>query len=115
MINNNCQEYILVWNLYFLVCNKPFKFLFRGLTHNVPSNLNFSSNSVIMMSLILPPFALTKWLTKIFVDCNRFNDVRRWQFLTMKAAETCVYLLTTRKTYFLKKYLGNRPSKNHIL
>ena len=23
--------------------------------------------------LILTPLAVTKWLTKIFVDCNRFN------------------------------------------
>ena len=26
-----------------------------------------------LVSLILTPFALTKWLTQIFVDCNRFN------------------------------------------
>ena len=26
-----------------------------------------------LVSLILTPFVLTKWLTQIFVDCNRFN------------------------------------------
>ena len=26
-----------------------------------------------LFSLILTPFVLTKWLTQIFVDCNRFN------------------------------------------
>ena len=26
-----------------------------------------------LVSLILTPFALTEWLTHIFVDCNRFN------------------------------------------
>ena len=26
-----------------------------------------------LVSLILTPFALTKWLTQIFVNCNRFN------------------------------------------
>ena len=26
-----------------------------------------------LVSLILTPFLLTKWLTQIFVDCNRFN------------------------------------------
>ena len=27
-----------------------------------------------LVSLILTPFALTKWLTQIFVNCNRFNQ-----------------------------------------
>ena len=26
-----------------------------------------------LVSLILTPFSLTKWLTQIFVDCDRFN------------------------------------------
>ena len=26
-----------------------------------------------LVSLILMPFVLTKWLTQIFVDCSRFN------------------------------------------
>ena len=26
-----------------------------------------------LVSLILMPFDMTKWLTQIFVDCNRFN------------------------------------------
>ena len=26
-----------------------------------------------LVSLIITPFALIKWLTRIFVDCNRFN------------------------------------------
>ena len=26
-----------------------------------------------LVSLILTPFILTKWLTQIFVDCNRFD------------------------------------------
>ena len=34
-----------------------------------------------LVKLILTPFALSKWLTQIFVDCNRFdkgeiNEVR---------------------------------------
>ena len=28
-----------------------------------------------LVSLILMPFALTKWFTQILVDCNRFNKV----------------------------------------
>ena len=36
-----------------------------------------------------------------------FKDVRGWQFLKMKAAETlCVVCLPPEKTYFLKKIVG---------
>ena len=43
-------------------------------------------------------------------------DVRGWQFLTMKAAETLCIVAHNQKNMFPeKKYLGNRPSKNHIL
>ena len=39
------------------------------------------SQSVCLVSLIITPFALAKWLTQIFVDCNRItkgkiNEVR---------------------------------------
>ena len=27
-----------------------------------------------LVQLILTPFVLSKWLTQIFVDCNRFDD-----------------------------------------
>ena len=40
------------------------------------------------------------------------KDVRGWQFLTMKAAETlCIVCLPPEERISLKKYLGNRPSK----
>ena len=40
-----------------------------------------------------------------------FKDVRGWQFLTMKAAETlCVVCLPPEEHISWKKYLGNRPS-----
>ena len=29
-----------------------------------------------LVSLILTPFVLTKWLNKIFVVCNRFNKCK---------------------------------------
>ena len=38
--------------------------------------MDFSSNRIVrscLVSLILTPFARTKWLAQIFVDCNRFN------------------------------------------
>ena len=39
-------------------------------------NLTFQVAGLLwscLVALILTPFALTKWLTQIFVDCNRFN------------------------------------------
>ena len=47
----------------------------------------------------------------LFENKYDINDARGWQFLTMKAAETlCIVCLPPEK-HFLKKYLGNRPSK----
>ena len=44
------------------------------------------------------------------------KDIGGWQFLTIEAAETVSGLLTTRVTYFLKKYLGNRLlKKSHFI
>ena len=42
----------------------------------------------------------------------RFKDVRGWQFLTMKAAETLwIVCLPPEEHFSWKKYLGNWPSK----
>ena len=41
-------------------------------------NLNFQLIEFLrscLVSLILTPFARTKWLTQIFVDCNRLNSL----------------------------------------
>ena len=37
-----------------------------------------------LVSLILTPFALTKWLIQIFVDYNRFNPFQARLFLPFK-------------------------------
>ena len=37
MMNNNCQENVIVWNLYLYVAKSHFTFV-EGYTHNVPSN-----------------------------------------------------------------------------
>ena len=69
--------------------------MFKGYSPNVPSDQFLNERHVNMnrtfrvigllrsclVYLILTPFSLSKWLTKIFVDCNRFdkgetNDVR---------------------------------------
>ena len=43
---------------------------------------------------------------------STIKDVRGWQFLTMKAAESlCIVCLPLEKHISWKKYLGNRPSK----
>ena len=48
------------------------------------------------------------------IDNIYIKDVRGWQFLTMKAAETlCIVCLPPEGIYFLKKYLGSRPSKKN--
>ena len=48
-----------------------------------------------------------------FRTSSLFKDVRGWQFLTMKAAETlCIVCLPPEKYISWKKYLGNRLSKN---
>ena len=51
-------------------------------------------------------------MAKVPLVWKLLKDVRGWQFLTMKDAEIlCIVCLPPEKTYFLKKYLGNRPSK----
>ena len=40
------------------------------------------------------------------------KDVRGWQFLEIKAAETlCMVCVSSEEHFFQKKYLGNRPFK----
>ena len=46
---------------------------------------------------------------------SAFKDVRGWQFLTMKAAETLCIVCLPPEEHISGKNLGNRPSKNHIL
>ena len=87
MRNNNCQEHNFSMEFLLLRCNKPFHFCSKNTNITFPP-INFQNKRHVNMnrtfqviwllwsclvSLILIPFALTKWLTEIFVDCNRFN------------------------------------------
>ena len=49
--------------------------------------------------------------SKWFWCMRTFKNVRGWQFLTLKAAETLYIVCLPPKKHFLKKYLGNWPSK----
>ena len=86
MMNNNYQEHDFSMESLLLRHNKPFQFSSKD-THmliliNFKSNTHVNMNGTFqviellrscLVSLILTTFALTKWLTQIFLDCNRFN------------------------------------------
>ena len=87
MMNNDCQEYDFGIESLFLRCNKTFHFCSKD-THimflpsnllnkrHVDLNLTFQVIGLFqscLVSLILTPFAITKWSTQIFFDWNRFN------------------------------------------
>ena len=86
-MNNNYQEYDFSMESLLLRCNKPFHFFSKD-THITFLLINFYDKRRINMnwtvqiirlirsclvSLILTPFTLTKWLTQFFADSNKFD------------------------------------------
>ena len=85
MINNNFHECDLSTEFLLLRCNKPFHFCSKD-THKTFLLMNFKNKRHINMNQTLRNkvasvmFGFTysygfcsKWLTPVFVDCNRFN------------------------------------------
>ena len=83
-MNNNCQECNFSMESLFPLCNKPFHFCSKdtnitflpvNFQNKKHVNSNFSSNGVaLVMSSFTNSYAFcSKWLTQIFVDCNRLK------------------------------------------
>ena len=62
-------------------------------------DIGYLPSYFILVSLILTPFALTKWLTQIFVYCNRFRQRFKrtgsvWNPYEIGTDKPCVYTRT---------------------